>query len=129
MQPCSEATTISPDRNAMEVLSLMTRTQNSRLLVIEGDRVVGIVILMDVLNLLNVKLNLEKAEGSRSPLRGRQYPGDGSGAGSGPGMTRGPAHGSTSRRTCYEPRQRRAGCRNSGGQLSSDAEGGRSGRR
>ena len=62
MQPCSEATAISPDMDAMEVLSLMTRTRNSRLLVTEGDRVVGIVTLRDVLNFLNVKLNLEEPE-------------------------------------------------------------------
>ena len=62
MQPCSEATAISPDMDAMEVLSLMARTQNSRLLVTEGDRVVGIITLMDLLNFLNVKLNLEEAE-------------------------------------------------------------------
>jgi CBS domain-containing protein len=46
----------------MEVLSLMTRTQNSRLLVTEGDRVVGVVTLRDVLNFLNVKLSLEEPE-------------------------------------------------------------------
>jgi Zn-dependent protease/predicted transcriptional regulator len=62
MQPCSEATAISPDKDAMEVLSLMTRTQNSRLMVTEGDRVVGIVTLRDVLNFLNVKLNLEEPD-------------------------------------------------------------------
>jgi Zn-dependent protease len=62
MQPCSEATAISPDMDAMEVLSLMARTQNSRLLVTDGDRVVGIITLMDLLNFLNVKLNLEEAE-------------------------------------------------------------------
>jgi predicted transcriptional regulator len=62
MQPCTEATAISPDKDAMEVLSLMTRTQNSRLLVTEGDRVVGVVTLRDVLNFLNVKLSLEEPE-------------------------------------------------------------------
>jgi Zn-dependent protease len=62
MQPCSEATAISPDMDAMEVLSLMARTQNSRLLVTEGDRVVGIITLRDLLKFLNVKLNLEEAE-------------------------------------------------------------------
>jgi Zn-dependent protease/predicted transcriptional regulator len=62
MQPCTEATAISPDMDAMEVLSLMTRSQNSRFLVTEGDRVVGVVTLRDVLKFLNVKLNLEEAE-------------------------------------------------------------------
>jgi signal-transduction protein with cAMP-binding, CBS, and nucleotidyltransferase domain len=62
MKWCSEATAISPDMDAMEVLSLMTRTRNSRLLVTEGDRLVGVVTLTDLMNFLNVKLNLEEAD-------------------------------------------------------------------
>jgi Zn-dependent protease/predicted transcriptional regulator len=62
MQSCSEATAISPDMDAMEVLSLMARTGNSRLLVTEGDRLVGVVTLTDLMNFLNVKLNLEGAD-------------------------------------------------------------------
>jgi CBS domain-containing protein len=62
MQPCTEATAISPDMDAMEVLRLMTRSGNSRLLVTEGERLVGIVTLRDLMNFLNVKLNLEEAE-------------------------------------------------------------------
>jgi Zn-dependent protease/CBS domain-containing protein len=62
MKSCSEATAISPDMDAMEVLSLMTRTRNSRLLVTEGDRLVGVVTLTDLMNFLNVKLNLEEAD-------------------------------------------------------------------
>jgi Zn-dependent protease/predicted transcriptional regulator len=61
-QPCTGATAISPDTDAMEVLSLMTRSQNTRLLVTEGDRLVGVVTLRDVMKFLNVKLNLEEAE-------------------------------------------------------------------
>jgi Zn-dependent protease/predicted transcriptional regulator len=62
MQSCSEATTISPDMDAMEVLALMARTGNSRLLVTEGDRLVGVVTLTDLMNFLSVKLNLEEAD-------------------------------------------------------------------
>jgi Zn-dependent protease/predicted transcriptional regulator len=62
MQPCSEATAIGPEMDAMEVLRLMSRSGNSRLLVTEGERLVGIVTLRDVMNFLNVKLNLEDAE-------------------------------------------------------------------
>ena len=43
MQPCSASTAVSPDTDAIEALSLMTRSQNARLLVTEGDRLVGIV--------------------------------------------------------------------------------------
>jgi Zn-dependent protease/CBS domain-containing protein len=62
MRPCTEATAISPDMDAMEVLSLMARTRNSRLLVTERDRLIGVVTLRDVMNFLNVKLNLEEAD-------------------------------------------------------------------
>jgi Zn-dependent protease/predicted transcriptional regulator len=62
MQSCSEATAISPDMDAMEVLQLISRTQNSRLLVTERDRLVGIVTLRNLMNYLNVKLDLEGAD-------------------------------------------------------------------
>jgi Zn-dependent protease/CBS domain-containing protein len=62
MRSCSEATAISPDMDAMEVLSLMARTGNSRLLLTEGDRLVGVVTLTDLMNFLNAKLNLEGAD-------------------------------------------------------------------
>lgn len=62
MQPCSVATAIAPDADAMEVLSTMHRTQNSRFLVMEGDRLVGVVTLKDMLKFLSVKLDLEESE-------------------------------------------------------------------
>ena len=62
MQPCSPATAIKPDADAMEVLAAMSRTQNSRYLVIEGDRLVGVLTLKDMLKFLSVKLDLEESE-------------------------------------------------------------------
>src|SRR5918995_2664518 len=62
MQPCTEATAISPETDAMEVLRLMSRSGNARLLVTEGDRLLGIVSMRDLMNFLNVKLHLEEAE-------------------------------------------------------------------
>jgi Zn-dependent protease/CBS domain-containing protein len=62
MQPCSAATAIRPDLDAMAALALMSRSQNTRLLVTEGDRLVGLITLRDLLNFLNVKLNLEEPE-------------------------------------------------------------------
>ena len=46
----------------MAVLAHVTRTRNSRLLVTEGDRLVGLITLRDVMNFLNAKLNLEVGE-------------------------------------------------------------------
>ena len=62
MQPCSATTAISPDMDAMEVLTLMSRTQNTRLLVTEGDRLIGVVTLRDLMKFLTAKLNLEEAD-------------------------------------------------------------------
>jgi Zn-dependent protease/predicted transcriptional regulator len=62
MQPCSAATAITPDADAMEVLTTMTRTRNSRYLVLEGDRLVGVLSLKDMLKFLSVKLDLEESE-------------------------------------------------------------------
>ena len=50
MQPCSAATAIRGDQDAMEVLSLMSRTGNSRFLVTEGDRLVGMITLKAMLS-------------------------------------------------------------------------------
>ncbi len=57
--PCSEENTVSADADALAALSIMNRTGNSRLMVMEGDRLVGIVALKDLLKLLALKLDLK----------------------------------------------------------------------
>jgi Zn-dependent protease/CBS domain-containing protein len=57
------AMTISPNADALDALSKMQRTGVSRLLVTEGDRLVGIVSLKDLLRFLNLKLELEGIDG------------------------------------------------------------------
>jgi Zn-dependent protease len=58
--PCSTDTTISPDTDAMKALSLMNRTGRSRLMVVEGDHLVGVITLKDMLKFLNLKIDLEE---------------------------------------------------------------------
>lgn len=53
---------ITPATDAMEALERMQRTGSSRLLVLEGDHLVGIVSLKDLLKFLNLKLELEDQE-------------------------------------------------------------------
>jgi len=53
---------IPPSADAMEALGKMQRNGVSRLLVTEGDRLVGILSLKDLLRFLNLKLELEEAE-------------------------------------------------------------------
>jgi predicted transcriptional regulator len=55
---CSPENTIEPQADAMKALSLMARTGSSRLIVIEGNRVVGIITLKDMLKFLSLKLEL-----------------------------------------------------------------------
>ena len=59
MTSCSEANVISQDADAMEALSKMQTTGNSRLMVNDGDRLIGIIALKDLLGLLSLKIDLE----------------------------------------------------------------------
>jgi Zn-dependent protease/CBS domain-containing protein len=59
-EPCSPENTISPDTDAMKALSLMKRTDKSRVLVVKGDRLLGILTLKDMLKFLSLKMDLEE---------------------------------------------------------------------
>jgi CBS domain-containing protein len=56
---CSPENSIPPDTDAMEALSRMSRTRASRLLVVDGERLVGILTLKDLLELFSLKIELE----------------------------------------------------------------------
>jgi Zn-dependent protease/CBS domain-containing protein len=62
MRPDVEKLRIAPDADALQALGQMQRTGSSRLLVLDGDRLVGIVSLKDLLRFLNLKLELENRE-------------------------------------------------------------------
>ena len=70
MQPCSAATAIPPGTDAMELLSTMSRTQNGWFLVMEGDRLLGVVTLKDMLKFLSLKLELKGPEKADLRLAG-----------------------------------------------------------
>jgi len=57
---CSKDNTIDPETDIVKVLSLMNRTGNSRLMVVEGDRLVGLIALKDIMNFLSIKLDLDQ---------------------------------------------------------------------
>jgi Zn-dependent protease/predicted transcriptional regulator len=59
---CNEETTVSPEEDANKALAIMNRTGNSRLLVVDGDQLVGIIALKDMLNLLSLKMELNDLE-------------------------------------------------------------------
>lgn len=56
--PCTPDITIGPDEDAVRALAVMSRTENSRLLVVEGERLAGIITLKDMLQFLSLKLEL-----------------------------------------------------------------------
>jgi CBS domain-containing protein len=59
---CSPQNAIAPDTDAVKALTVMNRTGNSRLLVVDKGRLVGIISLKDILALLAVKMDLGEAE-------------------------------------------------------------------
>jgi Zn-dependent protease/CBS domain-containing protein len=50
---------VAPQTDALDALERMQRSGSSRLLVMDGDRLVGIISLKDLLRFLNLKLELE----------------------------------------------------------------------
>lgn len=64
LQPCTPDNTLTPDADAVKALSKMKNSGLSRLMVVEGDRLVGIIALKDLLGLLAAKVDLE-GEGFR----------------------------------------------------------------
>jgi len=59
---CTEENTVTPQTDAVEALSAMHRTGNSRLMVVEGNRLVGVIALKDMLQWLSLKMDLESKE-------------------------------------------------------------------
>jgi Zn-dependent protease/predicted transcriptional regulator len=57
---CSPENTIGPQEDAMKALSIMNQTGSSRLMVIEGGRLSGIIALKDMLKFLSLKVELEE---------------------------------------------------------------------
>lgn len=59
--PCSDDNTISAETDAMKALSLIHRTQASRLMVVDQTgQLVGILALKDLLQFLSLKMDLEE---------------------------------------------------------------------
>jgi Zn-dependent protease/CBS domain-containing protein len=59
---CTESNTIDPDADAVRALERMGQNRNSRLMVVERGKLVGILALKDMLDFLSIKLDLEPAQ-------------------------------------------------------------------
>jgi Zn-dependent protease/predicted transcriptional regulator len=57
---CSPENTVRPTDDAIDALATMSRTQNSRLMVVDDGRLVGVITLKDILEFLSLKLDLER---------------------------------------------------------------------
>ncbi len=57
---CSEENTIEPGADAVKALSRMSSTRSSRLMVVEGKKLIGIITLKDLLRFLALKADLEE---------------------------------------------------------------------
>jgi Zn-dependent protease/predicted transcriptional regulator len=62
LEPCSPENTVSPDADAMQVLSRMSKTGVSRLMVVENDKLLAVISLKDLMNFISSKLELEGRE-------------------------------------------------------------------
>ncbi|MDH3909900.1 MAG: site-2 protease family protein [Rhodospirillales bacterium] len=60
--PCGPDNTIGPRADAVKALSVMRRGGNSRLMVADGDRLLGVIALKDLLEFLGLKMDLERLE-------------------------------------------------------------------
>ena len=66
---CSDQNSVAPDADAADALSTMHKTGNSRLVVEENGRLVGVVTLKDMLRFLSLKLDLEGEEADAEKIR------------------------------------------------------------
>ncbi len=58
MEKCSESNTISQDEDAVKALSLMQQNKRSRLIVVNGDKLAGIISIKDLMDFLSIKIDL-----------------------------------------------------------------------
>jgi Zn-dependent protease/CBS domain-containing protein len=61
--PCTPENTVSPEADAQQALKRMTRSGISRLMVVKGNHLLGIISLKDLLGFLSTKLDIEGHKG------------------------------------------------------------------
>jgi Zn-dependent protease/CBS domain-containing protein len=59
-QPCDQANTVDAGMDAEEALRLMQSSRNGRLMVTENDRLVGMLVLKDLLRFLQLRTKLDE---------------------------------------------------------------------
>lgn len=69
MSPCTTSNTIAFKTDAIEALTKMSRLGDSRLMVVAGDQLVGMVTFKDLMEFISLKLELEADVPARDSLR------------------------------------------------------------
>jgi Zn-dependent protease/predicted transcriptional regulator len=67
LQPCSTENTISPDADAVKALAQISRSGQSRLMVVDHNHLVGVLALKDLMGFLASKMDLEGDFRSHTP--------------------------------------------------------------
>ncbi len=70
MTRCTPDTTVQADSDALSALAKMNRTGESRLVVLDGERLAGILVLKDLMKLVVFRLDLEGAAGGGTGAAG-----------------------------------------------------------
>jgi Zn-dependent protease/CBS domain-containing protein len=60
LEKCSADNSVAPETDAMRALAKMNQTGASRLMVVSGERLLGIITLKDMLQFLSLKMELEE---------------------------------------------------------------------
>ena len=66
--PCSDKNTIPPDADAMELMTRMQSNGISRVMVVDGERLVGIIAMKDLMRFLSLKMELGEEEPGAAQL-------------------------------------------------------------
>ena len=56
---CDTTIAVGPDEDAVKAMSSMYRNGQSRLMVVEGEKLIGILALKDIMEFLSLKLDLD----------------------------------------------------------------------
>ncbi|MGH2626534.1 MAG: CBS domain-containing protein, partial [Anaerolineales bacterium] len=76
---CDAENTVPAGADAMRALARMSRNGTSRLLVVDGDRLLGVLSLKDLLKFFALKMELEEGkkamDGSQAPVVSRPVKG------------------------------------------------------
>jgi predicted transcriptional regulator len=68
LDACSDKNTIPPDADAMELMTRMQSNGTSRMMVVQGERLVGIIAMKDVMRFLSLKMELGEEEPDAAQL-------------------------------------------------------------